>query len=140
MANSPSRQPLSMGATRHCRGGDIAFSHYMETGETSITVLAPDGSRELVATVCPLNSPPAGPDEVWLKGWSENEGVPEALVAAGVVVLVDDRFAPCGREVAVLGKLTPAALEALEATYAGNREAIEHRALCRAKVELRKGA
>ena len=44
-----------------------------------------DGLPNFTATVW-LETPPSD-GCVWLKGWSENEGVPEALVAAGVVKL-----------------------------------------------------
>jgi len=43
------------------------------------------GAPLFTATVC-LPDPPAE-GCVWLKGWSENEGIPEALVEAGVVRL-----------------------------------------------------
>lgn len=53
-----------------------------------------DPSPWAQATVCvagaPAPEPPHG--HVWLKGWSENEGLPEALVAAGAVSeAIDER-------------------------------------------------
>ena len=44
-----------------------------------------DGMKEFNATVWVPDEPAEGC--VWLKGWEENEGIPEALVAAGVVRL-----------------------------------------------------
>ena len=49
---------------------------------------------------------------VWLKGWSENEGLPERLQEIGVVRLTG-RAAPCGYAVAQEGELTPAGLAAI---------------------------
>jgi len=59
----------------HYKDGSVAIvGHGWNTGEPlfTATVWLPDA-----------------PDEgcVWLKGWEENEGVPEALVKAGVVRL-----------------------------------------------------
>jgi hypothetical protein len=71
---------LSVGPAKFCRGGDITFAHY-GTGETAI-LIERNGEREAVATVCLAGvpgSPVPGPHQVWLKGWSENEGIPQAL-------------------------------------------------------------
>lgn len=45
------------------------------------------GAPEFIATVCLDEKPSDGC--VWLKGWTENEGIPEALEAAGVVMLTN---------------------------------------------------
>ncbi len=51
----------------------------------AIILFAPDGPREAVASVnmegCGLPKPPL--DHIWLKGWSENAGIPEALEECG---------------------------------------------------------
>ena len=63
-----------------------------------------DGSNLLVSgigtedqqvyTVCLVESgAPCIPGNVWLKDWSENEGVPEALVKAGLVELTGIQWA-----------------------------------------------
>lgn len=44
-----------------------------------------EGEEAFTATVCLPVKPSEGC--VWLKGWSENEGVPAALVKAGIVEL-----------------------------------------------------
>lgn len=54
------------------------------------------------ATVC-ADKPPS-PGCVWLKGWSENEGIPEALVKAGVVELTGKTI-QCGYVDAVEARL-----------------------------------
>lgn len=43
------------------------------------------GARQLTASVWLNGSPPLGKDRVWIKNWSENEGVFESLQAAGVI-------------------------------------------------------
>lgn len=54
-------------------------------GSTALILNSPDGERIAVATVC-LDTP-AKAGHVWLKGWSENLGIPKALHDAGVVRL-----------------------------------------------------
>ena len=49
------------------------------------------------AAVATVNIPdaPAPEGHAWMKGWSENEGIPEALEAAGVIKLLPT-FQPTG--------------------------------------------
>ncbi len=113
---------MKVGPTPYCStGGVINWSHYAESGETAILLVAEDTREPLLhMTVAP--HPPnrrAGPDEVWLRDWSEAQGVPEALVEAGVVVLTGE-LAPLGRVQARLGVLTPEAKAELALAYAGN--------------------
>ena len=61
-----------------------------------------DGCLEATATVCIPEEPPP-PGHVWLKGWSENEGLPEALAAAGVVELLP-QLHRCGHAYAQLAR------------------------------------
>ena len=91
MQNSPDRDnklPLRVGAARWTTPGIIRFTRY-QSGETAIEILNHDGEQQLVATVAlvPYGAPHPGEYGLWLKGWSENEGVPEALVQAGIVTL-----------------------------------------------------
>ena len=97
-------------------GGQVVFAQY-GTGETAI-IIEREGQRIAVATVNleGWGVPRAGPGEVWIKAWSENEGMARALAGAGII----DRhwleevwggFAGSCR--AVLAKLTPAALAEL---------------------------
>ena len=99
---------LICGKTKFSDGGVVRFGHY-ETADGPVAVwVERDGERQFVATI---NIPECPLDEgcVWLKGWCENEGVPEALEKAGVVELID-AFAPAGYSVATGARLTPAAL------------------------------
>jgi len=84
--------PLRVGATRYLPSGIIRFDQY-RSGETAIEVVDQHGEAQYVATVAlvPYGAPHPGEYGVWLKGWSENEGVPEALAAAGVVTLTGRR-------------------------------------------------
>jgi hypothetical protein len=84
--------PLRVGATRYLPSGIIRFGQY-RSGETAIEVVDQHGEAQYVATVAlvPYGAPHPGEYGVWLKGWSENEGVPEALAAAGVVTLTGHR-------------------------------------------------
>lgn len=74
-----------------------------------MAVYGEDG-QEYMATV---NIPGQDPGEhgVWLKGWSENEGVPEAFVEAGIVELTGKRY-QIGFCTAVHAVLTEKALAA----------------------------
>lgn len=85
--------PLRVGATRYLPSGIIRFDQY-RSGETAIEVVDQHGEAQYVATVAlvPYGAPHPGEYGVWLKGWSENEGVPEALAAAGVVTLTGRRY------------------------------------------------
>lgn len=71
---------------------------YFQAATVFKTTYPADGSICLVSgygtedqqvyTVCLAANPaPLHPNMVWLKDWSENEGVPEALVKAGIVKL-----------------------------------------------------
>jgi hypothetical protein len=84
--------PLRVGATRYMPSGIIRFDQY-RSGETAIEIVDQHGEPQYVATVAlvPYGAPHPGEYGVWLKGWSENEGVPEALAAAGIVTLTGRR-------------------------------------------------
>ena len=70
----------------------LDFGKYGD-GSTAIQVISLDGEPIAKATVCLDIKPPEG--FVFLKGWSENEGIPEALVKAKVVELTG-RMIPTG--------------------------------------------
>ena len=65
----------------------LLFRRYADKSVAIQGVDPTDGSALFTATVC-LPRPPR-PGHVWLKGWSENEGIPEALEAAGIVKLTE---------------------------------------------------
>jgi len=51
----------------------------------ALTIIGENGP-EATVTVCLAPDGPRAPDGcVWLKGWSENEGIPNALEQAGIV-------------------------------------------------------
>lgn len=106
---------MLMGPTRWSTApAEIEFARY---GDGTIAMLANDpktGAPQLKLTVCLEGLEgvcPLGDWQVWLKTWSENEGVAEALVKAGVVTLAG-RFYPVNAHGshAVMATLTPAAV------------------------------
>ena len=68
--------------TKYCEGTvELNFAKY---GNGSTAIQAFQGGKPMfVATVALDETPPRG--HIFLKGWSENEGVPAALEKAGVV-------------------------------------------------------
>jgi len=62
----------------------LNFAFY-DNGSTAISGVSLDGEPLFKATVAIDETPPPG--HCFLKGWSENEGIPEALERAGVVEL-----------------------------------------------------
>ena len=79
---------MNIGPTEYLDGGDVVFSTYKESGGTAIVIIDPNTGLSLaVATVnlAPYGAPEIGPEQVWLKGWGENKGLPEALERAGIV-------------------------------------------------------
>jgi hypothetical protein len=97
--------PTRMGKTTFCpAGGLITFTRYEADHSPAIRIVAEDGEPLAMATVCLVDAPP--PDgHVWLKGWTENDGIPEALQAAGVLRLTE-RCERVGMALAVLGELS----------------------------------
>lgn len=101
---------LTVGPAGHCRGGSIQFGYY-GNGETAITIMR-NGEREAVATVNLEDyGVTAPPGHVWLKGWSENRGIPEALEQAGILKLTGETV-PAGHATAQLAELSDKAIEA----------------------------
>ena len=108
----PKHEPLRVGPTKLLPAGVIRFQEY-PSGEIGIEVITDARRRHCyVATVSlvPYGSPYPGAGGVWLKGWSENEGVPQALELAGVVRLTG-RTHPSGFVIADHGELTERALQ-----------------------------
>ncbi len=66
--------------------GHIRLQRYADNNRLAILLMEEEGSSQIVfkATV---NIPDLdlADDEVFIKGWSENEGVPNALMDAGVI-------------------------------------------------------
>ena len=65
---------------------ELLFTHYDRNNSIVIEGRSFEGEPEFVATVC-LPDEKLVENHVFLKGWSENEGIPEALAKAGVVRL-----------------------------------------------------
>src|SRR5580658_4593005 len=97
--------------------GSVEFARYASTGETSIRIVD-EGEPVCVATVNieEWGAVPAPAGCVWIKTWSENEGIDRALADAGVVERhwIDEFWGGHGGSCrAVLARLTPAALAEL---------------------------
>ena len=92
-----------VGPAKNTNGGDVVSAFYSD-GSTALIIQSERG-KEATATVCLA---PEGPTPengfVWLKGWSENEGIPEALEKAGIVKRTGDVF-PTGFVFAELAEL-----------------------------------
>lgn len=68
----------------------IEFRQYADSDATAIVFMAPDYSGERICTATVNITNERGgvtlpPDEIALKGYSENEGVRETLEAAGII-------------------------------------------------------
>lgn len=117
------REPIPLSA--------IDFALY-PSGEIAIMIIDRDGTSEPglsypgerlgVATTALVayGYPRPEPGNVWLKTWSENEGIAEALVAGGVVELNSEAcvVGPF-KSIALGARLTPAALEAFKRQQTG---------------------
>lgn len=75
------------GPAKYFKAATVLMTHYPHDG--SIALVANQGTPDQQTyTVCLWEPPaPIRDGHVWLKGWSENEGVPEALEEAGLVKL-----------------------------------------------------
>lgn len=111
---------LIVGPSKHCRGGYIRFGLY-GSGEYAMQVVHEElGEVEGTATVSllPYGAPDPRPG-LWLKGWSENIGLPEALVEAGIVTLTGRVHTLDNGCIARHALLTPDAHALLNATIEG---------------------
>lgn len=115
---------LKVGPARYCRGGTLSLATYIDQdGPIAIRIIdAETGQPEATATVNLMPDGPRPPDDhhVWLKGWEENEGIPEALAEAGHVTLTGD-VARAGCEVAVLAKLCEELCDIVDASIVPQR-------------------
>lgn len=118
-ASANSRAPRNQLIVKPRANGPLCtllFARYSADKTTALQlVIADTGERWGTATVClyPPNNPSPGENGVWLKGWSENEGMPEALQDAGVLTLTD-RCVPCGYAVAEHATLSKAAVAEMQ--------------------------
>ncbi len=64
---------------------ELTFARYRAAPQTAIQLYdAETGEPWCTASVC-LPDQEQAPDEVFIKNWSENEGILDALVAGGIV-------------------------------------------------------
>ena len=92
------------------KGATVLATTYPADG--SIALVANPGTEDQqVYTVCLAGSPdpdgnlaPIRENHVWIKEWSENEGVLEALVEAGIIELTGNAW-PTGYTYAIEGRL-----------------------------------
>jgi hypothetical protein len=61
---------------------EVAFARY-RNGQIALTLVCPDGDDWLTATSAVDAAIPG--DAVAVKDWSENEGVPDLLIAGGLI-------------------------------------------------------
>ena len=83
------------GPAKHLKAATVLLTRYPH--DNSIALVSDPGTPDQQTyTVC-LTEPPAPiqDNHVWLKGWSENEGGPEALEKAGLVALTGNTW-PAG--------------------------------------------
>jgi len=73
-----------VGPARYTNGGRVEVKGYYSDGSIALTIIGENGP-EATPTICLAPDGPVPPDGcVWLKGWSENEGIPDALEKAGI--------------------------------------------------------
>lgn len=81
----------------------LVFGRY-GNGRTAIMLQDPHTEEPMATATVNLPEAQIAAGHVFLKGWSENEGIPEALEKAGVVKLTGD-FVPTGFTAADVAKL-----------------------------------
>lgn len=123
---------LRVGPATYTKGGYVRFGRY-PSGEIAMEIFDESDEPQCVATVSlvPYGAPHPGEHGLWLKGYSENDGVPQALVDAGIVALTGRRH-PTGYAQAEHAELTLRARSALDSHRRG-LESAAHRevdALC----------
>lgn len=102
------------------RGADVVFLRY-DNDQTAIRIVGEHNEPLATASVniTAYGAPKPVGAEVWLKTWEENEGLAEALEAAGVLKRTGARF-QIGYVCAELAEFTTAAME--EIARARNNE------------------
>ena len=91
---------------RYIAPGSVRFGQYAN-GWPAIWI---ENGLKLSVNVEDLGAKPPGPNQVWIKTWSENLGVEAAITVAGLATFPGVRF-HCGYDAfAVLADLTPAAI------------------------------
>lgn len=78
---------LKIGAAQYTKGGTIGISFY-EGGAIALTINSEIGVEAKATVNIPEIELPK--DHVILKNWSENRGIPEAMVKSGLVELTGE--------------------------------------------------
>lgn len=104
--------PLNVGRTKYAGPGVVQFAEYAHGG-TAMRVVSEDGDPLYTATVF-IDGHALPDNECWIKDWSENGGVAQAFVDAGIIRLTGRRV-PTGYVEAMHAVLTDAAIAAAEA-------------------------
>lgn len=113
---------LAMGPTKYSGGGWIEFARY---ADRSVAIViresaTPHSEAQCKATVFIDAQPLREQSLVWIKTWSENEGVFEALAQASVIEPLDRCYACSPHAIARLARLTPLALAELQRQECGS--------------------
>jgi hypothetical protein len=95
---------FTIGKSKYSEGGYLVFDKYEVDDSLCIVIMNDEEGAQSTATVW-LDGAPQLENHVWLKGWSDNQGLPEALAAANVVTLIDVEF-PAGHCKAQLARLS----------------------------------
>ena len=105
---------LRVGPAVYTNAGYVRFGRYA-SGEIAMEILDETDEPQCVATLSlvPYGAPHPGEYGVWLKGYSANDGVPQALVDAGIVTLTGRRHLT-GYAQALHAELTERARAALD--------------------------
>ncbi|HEY5409270.1 MAG TPA: hypothetical protein VIJ94_00960 [Caulobacteraceae bacterium] len=123
----------------HCRGGELVWAFYEETGEIAVRVVWNDGTPEATLTVCPpLGTRLAGPHEIWVKSWSENQGAGLAVIRDGIADATEVHC-QCGYSVAGLYQLTPEAVAEMQDAFRRDPDMATAQEQARHKAEARHG-
>lgn len=102
---------LSIGKTKYSKGGNIRFAKY-ECNQIAMFIVDPEtGEVQAKATVAIPEAPLLG-NHVWIKDWSENEGMFNALIDANIITNTFEHY-PCGHVFARQGRLTGKAIKEL---------------------------
>jgi len=101
-----------VGPTKFGSIGEVRVGRYMD-GMLALKLIDPKtGEPILVATVCMYPAQYASKKHVWIKNWSENEGILTALENANVVEATGDTI-PAGYVEAYEAELTSKFIDAL---------------------------
>lgn len=141
-------QPFRLRLTYIDCDAQPVFTRY-QNGQPAIQLVATDSERnraldmgpgDPIATASVAMPEPPPPGSVWIKDWSENEGMAEALIAAGIIAPEPTAQLASGFVTACAYRLNPGALSPTTqepTTMATDSNAITHDPLDRFPAEIR---